>query len=217
MRYQPTEIILLLAFLEFVRAVGDVPISVEYDFQSDVHHRHLAFSSDYETMCSDFKSVYGNCACSTNPFTTLGVITTTAFISCTPPNLAVDANFTSNSRYLSSLKYCNDFKDVCIEVNYNETGNATDCTAAYVNASGALTLPQSCTSCSPCRRNGTNGLTIDCDNVFTNATTNGCASSTELLQYDPSLMSMSSAGAAAIMMEAWKWIGIPSLMLAVWI
>ena len=66
-------------------------------------HRHLSTKSDYDILCERFESIYGTCACSMNPDAALGVISTSAFISCTPPNKVVEANFTSNERYLSAL------------------------------------------------------------------------------------------------------------------
>lgn len=144
--------------------------------------RHRQLKSDYDVLCGDFQSIYGTCACSMNPDAALGVISTTAFIACTPPNIVVEANFTSNDRYLSSLKYCNDLKDTCIDVTFSEDGSATACSVDYVVSGEA---PTGCNSCSPCSLNTTTGFDIDCGNIFAEATTDGCAAPQSLLEFDP--------------------------------
>ena len=186
--------ILALLLTAVLHAFGNADFTASFPSLQGLghHHRHLA-TSDYEVLCERFESIYGTCACSMNPDAALGVITTSAFISCTPPNKIVEANFTSNDRYLSSLLYCNDLKDTCINVTFSEEGSATDCSVDYV-VSGET--PTACSSCSPCSLNTTSGFDIDCSNIFAEATTNGCASPEMLLEFDPFQQELSSGGAA---------------------
>jgi hypothetical protein len=156
-------------------------------FARPVSHRLLGSKSDYEVLCDKFKSVYGNCACSSNPNAPLGYISTTAFVACTPPGLVVNANFTTNDRVLSTLNYCNGPSDTCINVTFAANGSATQCSVDYV-LPGAQ--PTACSGCLPCQildnTTATNdGFIIDCNNVNPSATTAQCTSATTILGFDP--------------------------------
>ncbi|GKZ00151.1 hypothetical protein MPSEU_000968400 [Mayamaea pseudoterrestris] len=173
-------------------------------------HRHMQESSqsDYDFYCQEFESIYGTCACTSNPDAALGVISTTAFVSCTPPNLNVNANFTSNERYLSTLEYCNDLTDTCMNVNFAQDGSVNDCNVEYVVSGQALAA---CSSCAPCTSVDNKnvifqGFTIDCNNVYANASRDECTPPMELLQFDPFVKDESGAATSANAWSMWSMV-----------
>jgi len=135
-------------------------------------------SSEYDVVCQELSVKFGQCACQENPTTTLGVVGTAAFVSCFTPELRVNANFTGNLKYLSSLQFCveegvND--ETCTTFYYDDLDSSQEilpssCEVRAVDVDAGNSYD--CASCALCETpidpltNATSyGVDVDCNNL----------------------------------------------------